>query len=139
VLALTVPQMKAVVDQAEAAWPEEACGLLVGRVLPGPSWRVTRVEASRNLADNRKRRFEVDPGLRIGLERELRGGEEAIVGLYHSHPDMPARPSATDRTQVYEPRLVWLIVSVQGGQAIQTAAFHPTAEGFRPVDLVCVA
>jgi proteasome lid subunit RPN8/RPN11 len=136
VLAIGSAHLKFIVDAAEAAWPEEGCGLLVGRTGPGSVWRIDRVEPATNVADDRRRRFEVDPGVRIGLERELRGIDRAVIGVYHSHPGGPARPSATDRALVFEPHLVWLITSVLDGQAVHTAAWMPAKDGFRPVAIV---
>ena len=135
-LVLGAAHLKIIADAAEAAWPEEACGLLVGRTGPGAVWRADRVEPAANIADDRRRRFEVDPGVRIGLERELRGTDRAVIGVYHSHPDGPARPSATDRDLVYEPHLVWLITAVRDGQAVHTAAWMPTGDGFRHLPIV---
>ncbi len=135
-LVIAPQHLKAVVDATETAWPEEACGLLVGRREPALVWRVTRIEPARNVAPDRRRAFEVDPGLRIGLERELRGGEDRIVGVYHSHPEGPVWPSAVDRAMVFEPELLWLVVSLWQGQAVETAAYMPGAGGFRPVALV---
>ena len=134
-ITLELSQLKAIADAAEAAYPEEACGLLVGFKRPGEHWRVSRVEAARNTARQPRRSFEIDPGLRIGLERELRGRTTRVIGHYHSHPDGPARPSATDLAMVHEPDLVWLIVAVASGQASQTLAYLPRLDGtgFREV------
>ena len=128
-IALSLNQLKAIADAAEAAYPAEACGLLVGVKRPGDHWRVGRVEPARNVATDPSRAFEVDPGLRIGLERELRGTDRQVIGHYHSHPDSPARPSATDLAMVHEPDLVWLIVAVAGGQASQTLAYVARLDG----------
>ncbi len=135
-LVIGTPHLKSIVDAAEKAWPEEACGLLVGRTGPGAAWRIDRVEPAANVADDPRRRFEVDPGVRIGLERELRGADQAVVGVYHSHPGGPARPSATDRAMIFEPHLAWLITAVRGGQAVHTAAWMPIPDGFRPIPIV---
>ena len=134
-IVLDLAELKAIADAAEAAYPEEACGLLVGRDRPGGHWRVGQIAPSRNRAADRRHAFEVDPGLRIGLERALRGTDQRVIGHYHSHPDGPARPSATDLAKVHEPDLVWLIVAVVAGQASQTLAFVPRLDGtgFREV------
>lgn len=137
-LRLTPAQLRAVEAAAEAAYPEEACGLLVGRRAPDGGWRVGAVEASANVAEPpRTRRFEVDPRLRLRLERCLRGRPDSIVGLYHSHPDGEAVPSARDRAMVFEPALIWLITAVGRGRAAATRAWRPTADGaaFVPVRL----
>ncbi len=134
-ITLELSQLKAIADAAEAAYPEEACGLLVGLKRPGEHCRVSRVEPARNTARQPRLGFEVDPGLRIGLERELRGDPNQVIGHYHSHPDGPARPSKTDLAMVHEPDLVWLIVAVAKGQASQTLAYLPRLDGsgFREV------
>ena len=121
-----------IIDAAEAAYPEECCGLLVGRQEEAGIFRVSRVEASRNLAANgRKERFEVDPRLRFDLMRGLAGGRQRIIGHYHSHPDHPVEPSDRDLEMAWEPELVWLIVAVENGKAVGTSAFFLDKEGRR--------
>jgi proteasome lid subunit RPN8/RPN11 len=116
-------QLKAVADHAESAYPAECCGLLVGTAEGARAWRVRRVVPSPNLAPaGRRDRFEIDPALQLDLQRELRGSDEAIVGVYHSHPDGEPTPSATDLENAWEPGLVWLIAAVRAGRAAGTAA-----------------
>ena len=114
---LTPGQLQAIERAAEAAYPEEACGLLVGRAEPGGAWQVSAVEASINVAEPpRTRRFEVDPKLRLRLERELRESPDSVVGVYHSHPNGSAEPSKTDTSMIFEPDMVWLITAVTDGR-----------------------
>ena len=115
--------LKAVAGHAEAAYPAECCGLLVGAAEGAHAWRVRRVVPSRNLAPaDRRDRFEIDPALHLDLQRELRGTGESIVGVYHSHPDGATAPSATDLESAWQPGLVWLIAAVRGGRVAATAA-----------------
>ena len=135
---LTPGQLRAIERAAEAAYPEEACGLLVGRAGPGGDWQVSAVESSANVAEPpRTRRFEVDPKLRLRLERELRESPDSIVGVYHSHPNGSAEPSETDISMIFEPDMVWLITAVADGRADTTKAYKPTEDGaaFRPLGL----
>jgi proteasome lid subunit RPN8/RPN11 len=137
-VSLTPHQLSAIVRHAETAYPEEACGLMIGRRGRSGVIGVSRVEPSPNLApDNRRERFEVDPALRLRLERALRGSGEAIVGHYHSHPEHPARPSASDRARAYEPELIWLIVSVVNGEAVACGAhqYREATRRFATLDL----
>lgn len=131
---------------AEAAYPEECCGLVVGHRPPATDAEaaavaiVVRAVASRNVAaaGRRRDRFEVDPQLRFTLMRALAGTPLAIVGHYHSHPDQPAVPSAHDRAMAFEPALVWLIAAVAArpgggppaGRLEALRAWQPTADGF---------
>ncbi len=135
---LSRDHLKEIADAAEAAYPAECCGLLVGRTRPNGDIEVARVVASRNLAgEGAGDRFEVDPQVRIDLQRELEGRRERIVGLFHSHPDHPARPSPRDLENALEPELVWLITSVVDGRAVHTTAhvLDPEARRFREIEL----
>ena len=91
------------------AAPEEACGLLVGA-----GDEVARVEPAENVAEDRLRRFEVDPRLLLRLHRELRDGPLSVLGVYHSHPQGLPEPSAVDLAKALDPELVWLIVGADG-------------------------
>ena len=127
---LTLAQLRAIERAAEDAYPEEACGLLVGCSSPGEAYRVSTVEASANVAEPpRTRRFEVDPKLRLRLERALRESPDSVIGFYHSHPDGSAQPSETDISMIFEPDMVWLITAVTDGRAGETAGWRPAEDG----------
>ncbi len=127
-----------IADAAEAAYPDECCGLLVGRAEASGDRLVTRVEASPNVAEGDTRdSFLVDPRIQFDLMRELGDGPECIVGNYHSHPDHGATPSERDRRSVFYPDHVWVIVAVDGGRAgDMTAHLFDAGHGrFREIPL----
>lgn len=94
---------------AEAAFPQEACGLLIGGgARDGVA--VKDVVPSVNVADDPARRFEVDPALHLRIQRELRGTGWQVVGVYHSHPDGAAQPSAEDVACIVDPAMIWVIL-----------------------------
>lgn len=138
ILQIEAGQLKAIVDAAEAAFPAEACGLIIGRGR-GQLIRVTRIVPAVNLLEAEPGRFELDPAARIAVEKELREaeGKDRIIGHYHSHPDGSAELSATDRAMAHEPDLAWVIVGVLDGQAIQVQAHRLDDKKsiFRPVPL----
>jgi proteasome lid subunit RPN8/RPN11 len=129
--------LKTVTDAGEASYPDEACGLLIGRARPGDVIRVTGVEPAPNVATARGARFEIDPRVRFALARRLRGGAERVIGHYHSHPDLPASPSRRDLERAFEPDLIWLITSVRAGRAAETTAsiLDPAVPRFRRLAL----
>lgn len=137
---LAPEHLERIAAEAEAAYPAECCGLLVGHERAEGGFEVVRVAPSPNV-DPRGggKRFEIDPRLLLKLQRELRDGTEKIVGHYHSHPDHPALPSARDLERAWEPGRVWLITSVVGGTAVGTTAyiFEPSG-GFREVGIETV-
>jgi proteasome lid subunit RPN8/RPN11 len=136
-LILAQAHLKTLTDMAEESFPAEACALLIGRRGLADHYRVHRIEPSPNVATDPRWRFEIDPGLQIGLARELRGGPDQIIGVWHSHPNGSHEPSATDAAMIFEPDLCWLITATLRGQALQTEAYAPAAGGgFRRLGLV---
>jgi proteasome lid subunit RPN8/RPN11 len=119
-------ELRRIADAAEAAYPRECCGLLVGTQHQNGDIEITRVLPSRNLG-KRPDRFEIDPQLWVDAARAYRGGATRVVGLYHSHPDGPAQPSAVDLEAAWGEELVWLIVSVAGDGQGPGQAVHVTA------------
>jgi proteasome lid subunit RPN8/RPN11 len=87
---------------ASDLYPSEACGLLMGRE---SRWgtEIVRAVQARNLAIVRARdRFQIDPREFMAIDREARSEGLEIVGVWHSHPDHPARPSLTDLASAWE-------------------------------------
>jgi len=130
--------LKLLADAAERVYPREACGLLVGRSDGGAVFGVTQAVESPNFAPaDQPDRFEIDPALRLRLQREAREQGEAVIGIWHSHPDGPARPSATDLACAWEADLVWVVVQVVAGQVVRTTAHCLARDGscFLPVEI----
>jgi proteasome lid subunit RPN8/RPN11 len=100
---------------AEAAYPEECCGFLLGRAGGGATF-VERVAAADNeRQDSRRNRFLIHPEAVLAAHKEARAAGLDVVGYYHSHPDHPAQPSEFDREHAW-PGLSYLIVSVRDGR-----------------------
>lgn len=128
-ITLTAAQRNLILTEAEAAYPDECCGLLAGRGGGTRNLTVSRVVPAANVAPDDpghsvRDRFEVDPQTHFDLERELRAGPDAVIGHYHSHPDHPVEPSATDLAKAFDPSLIWLIAGVMSGRARNLRAFH---------------
>jgi proteasome lid subunit RPN8/RPN11 len=129
---VSAAQLAEIAQLAEAAFPSECCGLLVG--VGQRTIRVTELVPAPNLlADRHDDRFELDPKVRIATELRLRGTHRRIVGHWHSHPDGSALPSATDLAQAFEPDLIWLIAGVTaldgfGPQTVQILAHRLDGE-----------
>lgn len=123
--------LDALAREAATAYPNECCGLLVGRK-DGMDWLTEEVVPSANLSDDPATSFEVDTALRLRLQKELRGSARRVIGHYHSHPDGAAEPSARDRARAWEADMVWLIVAVEAGVpgAIEAYLFEGDETGF---------
>lgn len=108
--------------------PEECCGLLVGR----PDAVSSSVRA-RNVADDRQRRYLIDPRDHFAAIRQARRLGLDVIGAYHSHPASAPIPSETDRAEAFE-AFVFLIVG-----ASETRAWRLSAGNFTEVPLVRLA
>ena len=117
----------------ESAYPNEGCGVLLGRV-EGNRREVIRAVSSRNTWDERSDRYRIDPEL---VHRLIRAEEEdgpGIVGFYHSHPDADPLPSATDRDLAW-PWYHYVIWPVRRGVAGHPRAWRLAETGFVGIDL----
>ncbi len=101
---------------ARETYPEECCGILLGSAGPGRK-AVRSTIAIRNAEEDasRRRRYTISPRDILEAEKEARRAGTEIVGFYHSHPDVPAVPSATDLREATWPALSYVIVCVRGG------------------------
>ncbi|MDA5193006.1 M67 family metallopeptidase [Govanella unica] len=127
-LSLSLSDRQQIAEAAQAAFPQECCGLLIGT-----DGRVNRVVAARNLRAEPDR-FELDPALHLKIQRELRGTAERVIGHYHSHPNGHALPSQVDLAEAYDPGLVWVIAATDG-QAVEIAAFEFDGTEFKALAL----
>jgi len=96
--------------------PDEVCGLLLGR-----AGDILALREARNVAADRKRRFEIDPAVLLATHREVRGLGMAVIGHYHSHPHGSTVPSARDAARALENGQLWLIIAcakIEGWMAV---------------------
>jgi proteasome lid subunit RPN8/RPN11 len=101
--------------QGAEAYPEECCGVLLGQADHGSKVVHTARRFENRSAESRERRYYVGPDAYREAEAWARSRGLDVVGIYHSHPDHPARPSEYDREHAW-PWYSYLIVSVERGQ-----------------------
>jgi proteasome lid subunit RPN8/RPN11 len=103
-----------------AAYPNECCGMLIGRDITknGATRRVVeRLEPGRNVFEKEEQyhRFSIDPAQQLKAERAAEQEGNLVLGYYHSHPDHPARPSEYDRQHAW-PFYSYVIVAIEKGK-----------------------
>jgi proteasome lid subunit RPN8/RPN11 len=118
--------MEAIEAHGAEGYPDEICGVMLG-TLAGRA--VTEVRRARNIIVERSRdRYEIDPRDHIRIQREADAAGVDIVGYYHSHPDHPAQASRFDTERAWS-GYVYVIVSIQGGKAVDANAFVAEQDG----------
>jgi proteasome lid subunit RPN8/RPN11 len=126
-LVLTPSQTRRIEEEGIQAYPNECCGIMLGRDLSdGACTRriVERLEPMANVWNEaeQKRRFAIDPLALMKAEKSASAEGQAVLGFYHSHPDHPARPSETDR-QFGWPYYSYVIVSIANRQPVDMTSW----------------
>jgi proteasome lid subunit RPN8/RPN11 len=140
-LAIAGVDLAAMRAAAEAAYPEECCGLMMGRRV-SDAWMVDEVIACPNVAAEPEHRFEVDPKALIAAHRAARETDRQLIGPYHSHPNGRAEPSQHDRARASEAGAegdVWLIVPVTEAGPGAPRAYRFAAGDFREIPIAARA
>ena len=73
-------------------YPEEGCGVLVGRDLGGAREVERAIAFENRREDSRHNRYLIAPEQFLAAEKQARAAGLDVIGFFHSHPDHPARP-----------------------------------------------
>ncbi len=101
--------VKHIFDQGQREAPNEACGYLAGH-----DGTAMKAVALTNV-DHSPEHFSLDPQEQFAVVRQLRAEGLTLLGVYHTHPATPARPSAEDIRLAYDPNTIYVIASLQQG------------------------
>ena len=122
---------------ARRGYPHEVCGLLVGRET-GVGTAVERITSAANLEKDRvDDRYTLDPRDYLRADAAAQRDGLEIVGVWHTHPDHPARPSTTDLKFAWD-SYTYLILSVPRKGWIEIRAWALEGDRFveRPIEEV---
>jgi proteasome lid subunit RPN8/RPN11 len=123
---------EAIVAQARAEYPNEACGLIVGDAPAASGGRAIQYVPTRNKAAS-PYRYEIDPADLYRLTIETDDADQVFWGIVHSHTHSPAVPSPTDVGLAFYPDALFLLVSLSDDEA-DPATGDPSLRAWRIVD-----
>ena len=117
-LELKQEHIKAIKAHAEADYPHECGGLLLGHLAIDNAKTVVETLPMENTADveTRHDRVLIDPMALILADKKAREKGLDVIGYYHSHPDDEAVPSQFDLDHAL-PVWSYIIVSVRKRKA----------------------
>jgi proteasome lid subunit RPN8/RPN11 len=129
-IVITAAQLKIIYNHAESIYPEECCGVLLGKivglikttveVIPTiNAWEQTTPVGSMQVnheleISNKTNRYAVPVEDIFQAQKRGRDLQLEIIGFFHSHPDCPAIPSRCDREQAWEIYSYPIISVIQG-------------------------
>ena len=123
---------EAMVAHLISTLPMEGCGLLAGN-----DGRIEKHYPIYNRL-NSPTAFEMAPEQLVSAVLELEGQGLSLLAIYHSHPDGPATPSATDIAHANYPDTVQIIVSFKDRKKAQMKGFWVRNGRTEPLSLKVV-
>ena len=106
----------AIVEQARAEYPNEACGIIAGTTDPAAGGTALRYEATRNAAAS-PYRYSIHPDDAYRVIVAIDDADEAVWAVVHSHVRSPAVPSPTDIGLATFPDALYVLVSLSDDEA----------------------
>lgn len=115
-------QYNEIIGHSKSALPNEACGLLGGRITDADKI-VERVYLLSNM-DNSPEHFTMDPREQFGAMKNIRQNNWEMLGNFHSHPATPSRPSEEDKRLAFDPESSYLILSLMDNDSPVLKSFR---------------
>ena len=113
--------LKEMHEHLVASYPHEGCGFFYGKINDSKEVTEIRDVVNQNKT-NPERIFEIAPIDYVKAERYAIENDLDLIGVYHSHPDHPAVPSATD-LKFAQPNFSYVIVSIVKGEVAATSSW----------------
>jgi len=111
---------------AEAVYPKECCGFFYGK--DGDIRTITSAKRVVNSKQgDQRRRFEISAEDYRNAENFADKQDLDLLGVYHSHPEHPAKPSEHDLNQAM-PFFSYIIVSVKQKKSVDFTSWRLNGE-----------
>lgn len=107
----------------EKTYPEEGVGFLFGVDEEPREVREIFIVPNVREKEARHHRYDVAPQDIMDADERAEKMELSIIGVFHSHPDHPDKPSEFDRQRAH-PFFSYLITSLRGGKNISTRSWR---------------
>ena len=113
----------------EESYPEEGAGFLLGADSDNGKRSVTTIFPLTNSReeDARHYRYLITPEDYLKAELTADKLGLSLIGVFHSHPDHPNRPSEFDREWA-QPFFSYIITSINEGKAVESRSWRLTED-----------
>ena len=122
------------VAHAESELPDEACGLIAGRI-EGDDKIIEKVYLLTNI-DHSNEHFSLDPKEQLAAVKDMRANGLMPLGNWHSHPESPSRPSEEDKRLAYDSKASYMFLSLVEPEQPVLNSFHIEGDESTKEDLV---
>lgn len=115
------------VEHAEATYPNECVGAMIGSVSDGVKQVESAMRLENSAAGSQRAYYELRPEHLLVADRAARDQGKALIGIYHSHPNADAYFSETDLKNSC-PWYSFVVLSVKQGKFDHANSWLPDAE-----------
>lgn len=126
-----------ILAHAYAGLPDEACGLIAGRVDADGNKNIEKVYLLTNV-DHSNEHFSLDPKEQLAAIRDMRTWGYQPLGNWHSHPESPSRPSEEDKRLAFDHTASYMILSLMDREHPVLNSFHIEGKDSQKEDLKIV-
>ena len=124
ILRISHQLLKRIQDHGEASYPEEGAGMILGQDGSADRRALDIIPlANSRKSGERHNRYMIEAIDMIKAEEQAEAMGLDVIGVFHSHPDHPALPSAYDHSWAL-PWFSYIITSVQQGQAERSRSWR---------------
>lgn len=117
------------IAHAKEGFPLEVCGILGGTGdTVSVIYRMTNTDASNE-------HFMMEPKEQFSVVKDLRAKGLAMLAIYHSHPESPARPSEEDIKLALTPDVSYVIVSLADAELPDVKSYKISSGKVEPETL----
>ena len=114
--------LQKIVEHAVSELPNEACGLIAGKIEGGDKI-IEKVYLLTNI-DKSNEHFSLDPKEQLAAIKDMRAAGLSPLGNWHSHPESPSRPSDEDKRLAYDKNASYMILSLMDRDEPVLNSFH---------------
>ena len=121
---LTKSDFEKILAHAVKELPDEACGLIAGKV-----FLLTNI-------DHSNEHFSLDPKEQLEAIKDMRKNGFVPLGNWHSHPESPSRPSEEDKRLAFDSKASYMILSLMDRENPVLNSFKITGDTAEKEELV---
>jgi len=119
VLTIDAEILEAIVAHARRDHPDEACGVVAGKIGTDRPERLVEMEN----VERSSTFYRFDSMEQLRVWREMDDRDEEPVVIYHSHTATEAYPSRTDVSYAGEPGAHYLLVSTRDPEVVEVRSY----------------
>jgi proteasome lid subunit RPN8/RPN11 len=119
--------MREMIAHAEAIYPNECVGAMIGTIVDGVKTVESALRLENSAEGSQRAYYQLKPEHLLEADKAAREQGKDMIGIYHSHPDADAYFSQTDLKNSC-PWFSFVVLSIREGKFNHANSWLPDAE-----------